>query len=77
MFNRRAVTRAGRTLNATAEFVGKYAKDNAQEVEEAVRLVNSVAYQYFLIPRDVREEYFREELIPDGVQLPDLPEGGV
>ena len=77
MFNRRAVTRAGRTANAIAEFVGKYAPNNAEEANEAVRLLNSVAYQYFLIPREIREEYFREELLPDGVQLQDLPEGRV
>ena len=75
MFNRRAVTRAGRTLNVTADFLKKHASNSAAEVEEAVRLLNSVAYQYFLIPREIREEYFREELLPDGLQLQDLPEG--
>ena len=77
MFNRRSVTRAGRMANALAEFVGKYAQHNAKEADEAVRLLNAVVYQYFLIPREIREEYFREELIPDGVQLQDLSEGGV
>ena len=77
MFNRRSVTRAGRAMNAVSEFISKNCPQSAQEVEEATRLLNAVAYQYFLIPREVREAYFRKELVADGVQLQDLPEGGV
>lgn len=74
MFNRRAVTRAGRAINSVAEWLRKNGYKNAQEVDDNVRLMNAVAYQYFLIPRSIREEYFREELVADGVQLCDVAE---
>lgn len=67
------MTRAGRTLNDAAAFLKKNGI-RGEEVEEAVRLLNAVAYQYHLIPRDIREEYFREELVPDGVRLHDVSE---
>ena len=80
MFRRRAATRAGKQLNDISRFIRKQADaelvpaEYAQNAESAVRLANQVMYQYFLIPRHIREEYFREELIADGIPLPDMAE---
>ena len=69
MIGRRAATNAGRTLNSIAQ-------EHADEAEitSAVRIANVVMYQYYLIPRSIREEFFREELLPDGVPLCTEPE---
>lgn len=75
MLNHRAVARAVRTLKVTAEFLRKHASNSASEVEDAVNLLKIVSDNYFLIPRDIREEYFEKEGKPDGLQLQDLPEG--
>ncbi len=73
MIRRRSATAAGRTLNEVAAEMerlaqaGQMTPSRAREIENAVRVVNAVAYQYYLIPRDVRETYFREELLPEGM----------
>ncbi len=73
MIRRRRATAAGRTLNEVAAEMNKMAQygqlmpSRAREIENAVRVVNAVAYQYYLIPRDVREMYFREDLLPEGM----------
>lgn len=83
MFRRRAATRAGKLLNDVSRFIRKQADadlvtaEYAQNTENAVRMANQVMYQYFLIPRNIREEYFREELVQGGVPVPDIPEGRV
>ena len=73
MYNRRMVTRAGRTLNDAADYLRKIGVSKSNEVESAVRILNEVAYQYYLIPRNIREEFFREDL-SNGVQLHDVAE---
>jgi len=79
MFRRRDATRAGETLNEAARLIG-YTCDEVcmsatrQRIGDAVRLANAIIYQYFLIPREVREQYFRKELVSDGVRLQAPPE---
>ena len=68
-FNRRSVTRAGNTLNVVVDVLRQSGFKTADEIEQAVQLVNAVAYQYYLIPRELREVYFREELVPDGIRM--------
>ena len=50
-FNRRSVTRAGNTLNVVVDVLRQSGFKTADEIEQAVQLVNAVAYQYYLIPR--------------------------
>ena len=68
-FNRRSVTRAGNRLNLIAGILRENGFKSADDIEEAVQLINAVAYQYYLIPRELREVYFREELVPDGIRM--------
>lgn len=69
MIKRKTALDAGKKLNAAASIgIAPYG------FPEAVRIANAVMYQYYLIPRAIREEYFREELMADGVRLQDLPE---
>lgn len=80
MINRRLAKDAGKVLNDVAEryrleaMEGQTSPSHALSVTNAVRTANAVMYQYYLIPRAVREEYFRRELVADGVQLQNLPE---
>lgn len=46
----------------------------AMTVTNAVRTANEVMFQYYLIPRAIREEYFRKELMADGVPLQNMAE---
>ena len=69
MISRKTALDAGKKLNAIAD--GKY---SIPSIKEAVRVANAVMYQYYLIPRAIREEYFREELMADGVRMCDSPE---
>lgn len=71
MISRKSALKAGKTLNALAEGQERILKTS---VKEAVRIANEVMFQYFLIPRAVREEYYREELAADGVRVQDLSE---
>lgn len=79
MIPRRMATAAGRTLNGVAEDyavlarAGQLTPSRAREVENAMRTANAVIFQYYLIPREVREKYFREELVTDGVPLHPVP----
>lgn len=73
MIGRRAATAAGRTLNEVAEDckrlvqLGQVTPTRYAQTESAVRCANAVIFQYYLIPRKIRERYFREELTEDGV----------
>lgn len=71
MISRKTALKAGKTLNAVADGEERVLKASFQE---AVRIANEVMFQYYLIPRHVREEYFREELILDGVRMQAAPE---
>ena len=68
-FNRRSVTRAGNKINLAVDVLRQGGFRTADEFAEAALLLNAVAYQYYLIPRELREIYFREELVPDGIRL--------
>ena len=71
MISRKSALKAGKTLNAVADGSGDVLKTSFRE---AVRIANEVMFQYYLIPRAIREEYYREELVMDGVRLQDLSE---
>lgn len=64
MISRKMALKAGKKLNAAAAIgvapIG---------LPEAVRIANEVMFQYYLIPRAIREEYYREELAADGVRV--------
>lgn len=68
MITRRTALVSGRTLNEAAERfaqmaqAGLMAPEQARAMREAVRVANAVMFQYYLIPRDVREAYHRDEL---------------
>ena len=72
MISRKTALKAGKTLNAVAAGEELVLKTSFQE---AVRIANKVMFQYYLIPRHIREEYFRKELAPDGVRMQAAPEG--
>lgn len=71
MISRKAALKSGKTLNAVADGEDRVLKTSFQE---AVRVANEVMYQYYLIPRHIREEYFRKELAGDGVRMQAAPE---
>lgn len=64
MISRKSALKAGKTLNALAD-----GSLSIPSVKEAVRIANEVMFQYYLIPRAIREEYYREELAADGVRV--------
>ena len=64
MISRKSALKAGKTLNALAD-----GNLSIPSVKEAVRIANEVMFQYYLIPRAIREEYYREELAADGVRV--------
>lgn len=64
MISRKMALEAGKKLNAAAA-VGVAPLG----LPEAVRIANEVMFQYYLIPRAIREEYYREELAADGVRV--------
>lgn len=64
MISRKSALKAGKTLNALAD-----GHLSIPSVKEAVRIANEVMFQYYLIPRAIREEYYREELAADGVRV--------
>lgn len=66
MISRKSALKAGKMLNALAEGQERILKTS---VKEAVRIANEVMFQYYLIPRAIREEYYREELAADGVRV--------
>lgn len=84
MISRRSGTRAGRKLNELAERfhektveglrVSRLMTDlEAREATEAVRIANEIIYQYFCIPKDVRE-FWHQEVGADGIPVQDLAE---
>lgn len=80
MISRKSATAAGKILNDVAEQMriesmeGQTLPSYALTVTNAVRTANEVIFQYYLIPRAIREEYFRKELMADGVPVQDLAE---
>lgn len=64
MISRKSALKAGKTLNALAD-----GNLSIPSVKESVRVANEVMFQYYLIPRAIREEYYREELAADGVRV--------
>lgn len=80
MILRKSATAAGKVLNDIAErariegMEGQTPCSYAASVSNAVRTANEVMFQYYLIPRAIREEYFRGELVADGVSVQDLAE---
>lgn len=64
MISRKSALKAGKTLNALAD-----GNLSIPSVKESVRIANEVMFQYYLIPRAIREEYYREELAADGVRV--------
>lgn len=75
MIKRKQATTAGKVLNDIAErhrlesMEGQVSPSYALTVSNAVRTANEVMFQYYLIPRAIREEYYREELAADGVRV--------
>lgn len=80
MISRKSATAAGKVLNDVAERLriesmeGQTIPSYAMTVTNAVRTANEVMFQYYLIPRAIREEYFRKELMADGVPLQNMAE---
>lgn len=80
MISRKSATAAGKVLNDIAERLriesmeGQTIPSYAMTVTNAVRTANEVMFQYYLIPRAIREEYFRKELMADGVPLQNMAE---
>lgn len=80
MISRKSATAAGKVLNDVAERIrienmeGQTIPSYAMTVTNAVRTANEVMFQYYLIPRAIREEYFRKELMADGVPLQNMAE---
>lgn len=73
MIGRRRALRAGRTLNDAAAIMERMESNRvvpegtALTLFEAVRVANEINYQYYLIPRKVRDKYERRP--KDGVSL--------
>lgn len=73
MIGRRRALRAGRTLNDAAIIMERMESNRvvpegtALTLFEAVRVANEINYQYYLIPREVRNKYERRP--KDGVSL--------
>lgn len=85
MLSRRAATRAGRKLNEIADHLNEKTVEGlrvsrlltereASEATEAIRVANEIMYQYFCIPRSVREEWYREGGDLSGLPMQDLSE---
>lgn len=85
MIGRRAATVAGKRLNVMAEMLTQPAVDGlrvcsqvsdrtAKEMAEAVRVANEIIYQYYCIPKDVRE-FWHQEVGADGIPVQDMAEG--
>lgn len=80
MLSRRRALNAGRLLNDVADTYekrvacGMIDAEDARQIRQAVQDANTVMFQYYLIPRDIRAAYERKELLADGVFLPAAPE---
>lgn len=67
MINRRRALDAGRALNEAAELYEQRARRGLSEESEARRMrraardANEIMFQYYLIPREIRERYHRED----------------
>lgn len=82
MISKRAAVRAGKKLNEMAEHfnertveglrVGRLMTDReAQEATEVIRIANEIIYQYYAIPKDVRECWY-VEVGANGVPVQDM-----
>ena len=77
MIGRRRALRAGRTLNDAAMIMERMESNRvvpegtALTLFEAVRVANEIMFQYYLIPRELRNKYERrfERRPKDGVSL--------
>ena len=73
MIGRRRALRAGKTLNDAAMIMERMESNRvvpegtALTLFEAARVANEIMYQYYLIPREVRDKYERRQ--EDGVSL--------
>ena len=73
MIGRRRALRAGKTLNDAAVIMERMESNRvvpegtALTLFEAARVANEIMYQYYLIPREVRNKYERRP--EDGVSL--------
>lgn len=84
MLSRRAATRAGRKLNELSDRLTEKTVDGlrvsqwlaereAKEASEAIRVANEIIYQYYCIPKDVREFWYQGGG-DDGISLSALDE---
>lgn len=79
---RRRALNAGNRLNDAARLMLRLEgnrvvpEGTARDLGEAVRVANEIMFQYYRIPRAVRETYAGEGQ-DDGVHLCAVPEGGV
>ena len=73
MIGRRRALRAGKTINDAAMIMARLESNRvvpegtALTLFEAARVANEIMYQYYLIPREVRDKY--ERRTKDGVSL--------
>ena len=73
MIGRRRALRAGKTINDAAMIMERMESNRvvpegtALTLFEAARVANEIMYQYYLIPREVRDTYERRP--KDGVSL--------
>lgn len=77
MLGRRTSMMAGKTLNQMAERIRNLHSvvnvGDAAEFENAVRIANEIIYQYYLIPKDVRE-FWHQEVGAYGIRVQNLAE---
>lgn len=84
LVSKRAAVRSGKKLNELVEKLDSTVISGlrvsrlvdgyeAKEAADAVRVANEVIYQYFCIPKDVRE-FWHQEVGSDGVPVQDLAE---
>ena len=66
MISRKTALEAGRYLNSMV--------DEGPYTANAIRIANEIMFQYYLIPRSIREEFYRKEPAADGVLMQDLSE---
>ena len=82
MTSRRGALRIGNALNNLAEHTKKIhslypahvSADDVRAAEQAVRGANEIIYQYYQIPRAIREEYFVKGIEENGLSVQDLAE---
>lgn len=84
MVSKRAAVLAGKRLNKIADYFKEVTVEGLRvcrlmndrevsETAEAVRVANEVIYQYYCIPKDVRE-FWHQEVGADGIRMRDVAE---